>query len=128
MKQTTITINKETFTLVFNWKALKILAGLMKTKYVDEIFDRFAKVVSGGKISIEGFDLIGNLTLAGIMADEANKVRTSGYQPTADDIVSAIMFDADKLTEIVTAFTAIMPQPKKTPEPVGKKKAVPKKK
>lgn len=111
---TTITIEGKKYNVKFGYGAFKILCKLWNETKISALDKHLAKLQFADDPTIEQLDITGQLVLAGIL--NAN----SKASVTADDVVTALMFDVDVMQKIMTEFQSSMPKPDINPESRGK--------
>ena len=114
-----IVINEVSYPVKFGYGALKILGKTWGCSNLQEVFSRLGKLgdLGQGKLSFEGMDILGHITLSGIRS------QTTTVDITVDDVVEALMHAPDVMAQIMQEFAASLPNQ----EP-AKKKVIPVKK
>ena len=101
-----ITINNKEFGVKFGFGALRILCTKWNETTIGGLNKHFAKLnfKDGEEPTFAQYDLIADLTIAGLL--NANKKGSFDV----DDVLTALVKDIDKLTELMTLFMDSMPK------------------
>lgn len=120
-----IEIRGTKYPIKFGIGAYRLLGRIWKMESIQAIMNKIQAPFEKGSEpgSLEQFDVIGNLTWAGIK--NARPKGDTAEIPEVDDIIDDMMFSHEKMEEVMAAFSANIPQqgnpqPRKKP---GKKAA-----
>ena len=122
-KEVKISIGEHSYLIKFGYGAIRLMGKELDTKGYNETVQKVGAAVSSlspdqkktGQeydIPFEVLDVLVIITQAGIEnADKTQEI------PAGDDLVDAMLKNAEILTTVIQAFMESMPRPKETPEP-----------
>jgi len=116
----TIEIQGKTYPMKFGYGAFRLLGDMWDCKGIQGVATKFQEEFksAGEEVSFEQADMLGDMVLAGIECGGTIEL------PDRDDVVHDLLFNAEKIEEVMTAFSESFdqgkPQPRKKPGKKGK--------
>jgi len=114
----TIEIQGTTYPMKFGYGAFRLLGEKWNCKGIQGVATKFQKEFksAGKEVSFDQADMLGDMVLSGIECGGNIDL------PDRDDVVNDLLFNSEKIEEVMTAFSESFAQGKPQPRKARKKK------
>jgi hypothetical protein len=110
---TILEIKGHKYPIKFGYGAFRLLGNAWDCKGIQGVALKFQSIFPEGgseEVTFEQGDMLGDLALAGIEVGSYDMVREDDI-PARDDVVQELLFNADKISILLAAFSESFPKP-----------------